>query len=27
VRFGGAIKNTTLDIYGFEIRYDLGGQV
>lgn len=27
VRFGGAIKNTTLDIYGFEIRYDMGGQV
>jgi hypothetical protein len=27
VRFGGAIKNTTLDIFGFEIRYDLGGQV
>jgi hypothetical protein len=27
VRFGGAIKNTTMDIYGFEIRYDLGGQV
>lgn len=27
VRFGGSIKNTTLDIYGFEIRYDLGGQV
>jgi hypothetical protein len=27
VRFGGAIKNTTMDIYGFEIRYDMGGQV
>ena len=27
VRFGGSIKNTTLDIYGFEIRYDQGGQV
>lgn len=27
IRFGGAIKNTTLDIYGFEIRYDMGGQV
>jgi len=27
VRFGGAIKNTTCDIYGFEIRYDMGGQV
>jgi hypothetical protein len=27
VRFGGAIKNTTLDLYGFEIRYDMGGQV
>ena len=27
VRFGGAIKNTTLQILGFEIRYDLGGQV
>lgn len=27
VRFGGAIKNSTMQILGFEIRYDLGGQV
>lgn len=27
VRFGGAIKNTTMQILGFEIRFDVGGQV
>ncbi len=27
VRFGGSLKNTTLQILGFEIRYDMGGQV
>ena len=27
VRFGGAIKNSTMQILGFEIRYDMGGQV
>lgn len=27
VRFGGSIKNTSLQIFGFEIRYDVGGQV
>lgn len=27
VRFGGSLKNTTMQILGFEIRYDLGGQV
>lgn len=27
VRFGGTIKNTSCQIYGFEIRFDLGGQV
>lgn len=27
VRFGGAIKNTTMQIFGFEIRFDMGGQV
>ena len=27
VRFGGSIKNTSLQFLGFEIRYDLGGQV
>lgn len=27
IRFGGAIKNTTMQIIAFEIRYDLGGQV
>lgn len=27
IRFGGAIKNSTMQIIGFEIRYDVGGQV
>lgn len=27
VRFGGAIKNATMQLLGFEIRYDMGGQV
>jgi hypothetical protein len=27
VRFGGSIKNSTMQILGFEIRYDMGGQV
>jgi len=27
VRFGGSIKNTSMQILGFEIRYDVGGQV
>jgi len=27
VRFGGSLKNTTMQILGFEIRYDMGGQV
>jgi hypothetical protein len=27
VRVSGAIKNTTCQIFGFEIRYDVGGQV
>ena len=27
IRFGGAIKNSTMQIIGFEIRYDMGGQV
>ncbi len=27
VRFGGSIKNATMQIFGFEIRFDLGGQV
>jgi hypothetical protein len=27
VRFGGTLKNSTLQIYGFEIRFDMGGQV
>jgi hypothetical protein len=27
VRFGGSIKNTSLQLLGFEIRYDMGGQV
>jgi len=27
VRFGGSIKNSTLQILGFEIRFDMGGQV
>lgn len=27
VRFGGSIKNTTMQILGFEVRFDIGGQV
>jgi hypothetical protein len=27
VRFGGSVKNTTMQILGFEVRFDLGGQV
>ena len=27
IRFGGSLKNTTMQILGFEIRYDMGGQV
>lgn len=27
IRFGGSIKNTTCQILGFEIRFDMGGQV
>lgn len=27
IRFGGSIKNGPLQFFGFEIRYDLGGQV
>lgn len=27
VRFGGSIKNSTLQLLGFEVRYDMGGQV
>ncbi|MGL5336066.1 MAG: hypothetical protein ACRC9R_07980 [Enterovibrio sp.] len=27
IRFGGSIKNSPLQLFGFEIRYDLGGQV
>jgi hypothetical protein len=27
VRFGGSIKNTTMQLLGFEVRFDLGGQV
>jgi hypothetical protein len=27
IRFGGSIKNTPLQLFGFEIRYDVGGQV
>lgn len=27
VRFGGSLKNTTMQILGFEVRYDMGGQV
>lgn len=27
VRFGGSLKNATMQILGFEIRYDMGGQV
>lgn len=27
IRFGGSIKNASLQLLGFEIRYDLGGQV
>ncbi len=27
IRFGGSVKNSTMQIIGFEIRYDVGGQV
>lgn len=27
IRFGGSLKNTSMQILGFEIRYDMGGQV
>ena len=27
VRFGGSLKNSTMQILGFEVRYDMGGQV
>jgi len=27
IRFSGSIKNTTLQLLGFELRYDVGGQV
>ena len=27
IRFGGSIKNSSMQILGFEIRYDMGGQV
>ena len=27
IRLSGAIKNTTCQIFGFELRYDIGGQV
>lgn len=27
IRFGGAIKNSSMQIIGFEIRFDIGGQV
>lgn len=27
VRFGGSIKNASMQILGFEVRYDMGGQV
>lgn len=27
VRFGGSVKNSTMQIIGFEVRYDIGGQV
>lgn len=27
IRFGGSLKNSTMQILGFEIRYDMGGQV
>ena len=27
VRFGGGLKNSTMQILGFEVRYDMGGQV
>lgn len=27
VRFGGSLKNASMQILGFEVRYDLGGQV
>lgn len=27
IRFGGSLKNATMQILGFEVRYDMGGQV
>jgi len=27
IRFAGSIKNSPLEIYGFEVRYNIGGQV
>lgn len=27
IRFGGAVKDAPLEMYGFEIRFDVGGQV
>lgn len=27
IRFGGSLKNSTMQILGFEVRYDMGGQV
>jgi hypothetical protein len=27
IRFSGSLKNTTMQILGFEVRYDMGGQV
>ncbi|NDD84576.1 hypothetical protein EBZ38_09955, partial [bacterium] len=27
IRFGGSLKDSTMQILGFEIRYDMGGQV
>jgi hypothetical protein len=27
IRFGGGVKNSSMQIIGFEIRYDIGGQV
>jgi hypothetical protein len=27
IRFAGSLKNSTMQILGFEIRYDMGGQV
>ena len=27
IKFGGSLKNSTMQILGFEVRYDMGGQV